>query len=146
MPEFSFDYKRLLELIWQELQLDEVKASVTKLRGIDWNPFNDDGDEYVGVFAEIDHNWDLIFDVAVKAAAVAERAVVSGVSLSNPQKHKAVVEVLDGLIRAPWYVEPFDSIILDGIIHGAVKFLQAVNWGVELPPSIPAKVEFNEIG
>lgn len=145
MSSFSVDYKQLIAMLWEQLQLEEVKQSVTALKGIDWNPFDEDGDQYEGAFAEIDHNFDLIWDVAVKAAAAMQRVVVDGASLSNPQKHKAVVELLDNLIRGPWYVEPFDGIILDGIVKGAVKFLRSVNWGIELPPEVPEKIEFREV-
>ncbi len=146
MSAFAVDYKQLVSLIWDQLQLDDAKAAVVGLKGIDWNPFDEDGDEYDGVFAEIDHNFDLIWDVATKAAAAMQRVVIDGASLSNAEKHKAVVEILDNLIRGPWYIEPFDGIILDGIVKGAVKFLRAINWGIELPPDVPAVIKFREIG
>jgi hypothetical protein len=141
----DFDHKQLARLIWDQLNLDEVKASVVALRGIDWNPFDEDGDEYVGIFAEINHNFSLIFDVAQQAAAVAQRIVVDGASLSDPQKHKVVVQVLDDLIRLPFYAEPFDGPVLDVLIKSAVKFVRSVNWGIDLPPDLPAKIEFREV-
>jgi hypothetical protein len=140
------DYKELARLVWVQLQLDEVKQSVVALKGIDWNPFDDDADEYVGVFAEINHNFALIWDVAQKAAAVAERIVVDGASLSDPQKHKVVVQVIDDLIRLPFYAEPFDGPVIDVLVKSAVKMLRAIQWGIDLPPAIPAKVEYKEIG
>lgn len=140
------DYKQLARLIWNQLQLDDVKQSVVALKGIDWNPFDEDGDEYVGVFAEINHNFSLVWDVAQKAAAVAERIVVDGASLSDPQKHKVVVQVIDDLIRLPFYAEPFDGPVIDVLVKSAVKMLRAVQWGIDLPPEVPAKVEFKEIG
>jgi hypothetical protein len=141
----DFDHKQLARLIWDQLKLDEVKASIVALRGIDWNPFDEDGDEYVGIFAEINHNFSLIFDVAQQAAAVAQRIVVDGSSLSDPQKHKVVVQVLDDLIRLPFYAEPFDGPVLDVLIKSAVKFVRSVNWGIDLPPDLPAKIEFREV-
>lgn len=142
----EFDHRQLARLIWDQLQLDEVKASVVALKGIDWNPFDEDGDEFNGVFAEINHNFSLVFDVAQQAAAVAQRIVVDGASLSDPQKHKAVVQVLDDLIRLPFYAEPFDGPVLDVLVKSAVKLLRAVNWGIELPVTVAAKVEFREVG
>lgn len=142
----EFDYKQLARLVWDQLKLDEVKESVVALRGIDWNPFNEDGDEYVGIFSEINHNFSLIFDVAQQAAAVAQRIVVDGASLSDPQKHKVVVQVLDDLIRLPFYAEPFDGPVIDVLVKSAVKMLRAVNWGIDLPATIAAKIEFKEIG
>lgn len=140
------DYKELARLVWEQLKLDEVKASVKALKGIDWNPFDEDGDEFVGVFAEINHNFSLVWDVAQKAAAVAERIVVDGASLSDPQKHKVVVQVLDDLIRLPFYAEPFDGPVIDVLVKSAVKALRAIQWGIDLPPEIPAKVPYKEIG
>jgi hypothetical protein len=142
----EFDHKQLAKLIWSQLELDQVKASVVALKGVDWNPFNDDGDEYVGVFQEINHNFTLVFDVAQKAAAVAQRIVVDGASLSDPQKHKAVVQVLDDLIRLPFYAEPFDGPVLDVLVKSAVKLVRAVNWGIDLPPTVAVKIEFREVG
>ena len=146
MSAITVDVKTLARLVWNQLQLDEVKQSVKALKGIDWNPFNEDGDEYVGAFQELNHNWNLIFDVAQKAAAVAERIVVDGASLTDPQKHKVVVQVLDDCIRLPFYAEPFDGPILDVLVKSAVKALRAIQWGIELPPEVPAKIEFREIG
>lgn len=140
------DYKELARLVWVQLQLDEVKASVVALKGIDWNPFDEDADEYVGVFGEINHNFSLIFDVAQKAAAVVQRIVVDGASLTDPQKHRVVVQVLDDLIRLPFYAEPFDGPVIDVLVKSAVKMLRAIQWGIDLPPAIPAKIEFKEIG
>jgi hypothetical protein len=31
-------------------------------------------------------------------------------------------------------------------VKSAVKMLRAIQWGIDLPPAIPAKVEFKEIG
>ena len=144
----SVDYKELAKTIATQLNLEELKGSLTALKGIDWNPFDEDGDQYVGVFGEMQHNWDLLFDVAVKAAHLAERTVVGVASLDNPQKHKVVVQVLDDLVRAPWYIEPFDGLIFDGLVTAAVKFAKVINWGVELPEVIPAETPkpFEEIG
>jgi hypothetical protein len=146
MSAATFDHKQLARLVWDQLQLDELKASVVALKGIDWNPFDEDADEYVGVFGEINHNFSLIFDVAQKAAAVAQRIVVDGASLSDPQKHKVVVQVLDDLIRLPFYAEPFDGPVIDVLVKSAVKMLRAVNWGIDLPPDVPAVVKFREVG
>ncbi len=142
----AINYKELARLVWVQLELDEVKASVVALKGIDWNPFDEDADEYVGVFGELNHNFSLVFDVAQKAAAVVQRIVVDGASLSDPQKHKVVVQVLDDLIRLPFYAEPFDGPVLDVLVKSAVKLLRAVNWGIELPATVAAKIEFREVG
>jgi len=146
MSAVSIDHKELARLVWNQLELEKVKAAVQALRGIDWNPFDEDADEYVGVFGEINHNFGLVFDVAAQAAAVVQRIVVDGASLSDPQKHRVVVQILDDLIRLPFYAEPFDGPVLDVLVKSAVKMLRAVNWGIELPPQIAAKIEFREVG
>ncbi len=146
MSAVTIDHKELARLVWAQLDLDEVKAAVVALKGIDWNPFDEDADEYVGVFGEINHNFGLVFDVAAQAAAVVQRIVVDGASLSDPQKHRVVVQILDDLIRLPFYAEPFDGPVLDVLVKSAVKMLRAVNWGIELPPQIAAKIEFREVG
>jgi hypothetical protein len=145
MSAVTFDHKQLARLVWDQLKLSEVRDSVVALKGLDWNPFDDDGDEYVGIFAEINHNFSLVFDVAQQAAAVAQRIVVDGASLSDPQKHRVVVQVLDDLIRLPFYAEPFDGPVIDVLVKSAVKMLRAVNWGIDLPPDVPAVVKFREV-
>lgn len=142
----QIDLKRLVALVWAQLELDALKGEVQKLRGIDWNPFDEDGDEYDGAFAEIHHNWELVWNVVLQAVAVTERIIVDGASLSNAQKHKVVVGILDDIVRLPWYAEPFDGPVLDALVKAAVKFLKAVNWGIELPPDTPEKIEFKEVG
>jgi hypothetical protein len=145
MPEFNVDAKKLALLIWEELQLEEVKTSIVALKGIDWNPFNEDLDEHVGAWAEMQHNWDLLWDVALKVVQAVQRVLVGGLSLASPQKHAAAVKILDDLIRAPWYVEPFDGTVIDMLIKSAVKFMQSVNWGVELPEFPNAQIAFREV-
>jgi hypothetical protein len=145
MSAANIDHRELARLIWEQLRLSEWRDSIVALRGIDWNPFDDDGDEYVGIFSEINHNFSLVFDVAQQAAAVAQRIVVDGASLSDPQKHRVVVQVLDDLIRLPFYAEPFDGPVIDVLVKSAVKMLRAVNWGIDLPPDVPAVVKFREV-
>jgi hypothetical protein len=145
MSAATFDHKQLALLVWDQLNLSELRDSVVALKGIDWNPFDDDEDEYAGIFSEINHNFSLIFDVAQKAAAVTQRIVVDGAVLSDPQKHKVVVQVLDDLIRLPFYAEPFDGPVIDVLVKSAVKMLRAVNWGIDLPPDVPAVVKFREV-
>jgi hypothetical protein len=145
MSTANIDHRELARLIWEQLRLSELRDSIVALRGIDWNPFDDDGDEYVGIFSEINHNFSLVFDVAQQAAAVAQRIVVDGASLSDPQKHKVVVQVLDDLIRLPFYAEPFDGPVLDVLVKSAVRLLRSVDWGIDLPPAVPAKIEFREV-
>jgi hypothetical protein len=145
MSAANIDHRELARLIWEQLRLSELRDSVVALKGIDWNPFDEDEDEYVGIFSEINHNFSLIFDVAQKAAAVAQRIVVDGASLSDPQKHRVVVQVLDDLIRLPFYAEPFDGPVIDVLVKSAVKMLRAVNWGIDLPPDVPAVVKFREV-
>lgn len=143
---FAVDYKELARQVAEELKLSEVKDALTALKTIDWNPFNEDGDEHVGAWQEIQHNWGLIWDVAVQSCEVAERMVVGVAKLEDPQKHKVVVQVLDDLVRAPWYVEPFDGLIFDALVTAAVKFNKAINWGIPMPEIPPATTEFKEIG
>jgi hypothetical protein len=145
MSAANIDHRELARLIWEQLRLSELRDSVVALKGIDWNPFDEDEDEYVGIFSEINHNFSLIFDVAQQAAAVAQRIVVDGASLSDPQKHRVVVQVLDDLIRLPFYAEPFDGPVIDVLVKSAVKMLRAVNWGIDLPPDVPAVVKFREV-
>ena len=144
--DVNVNYKELARLVAEELELQGVKDALTRLRGFDWNPFDDDGDEHVGVWAELQNNWDLIFDVAVQAALVMRRGIEGVASLDNPQKHKVVVQVLDDLVRVPWFLEPFDGIVFDGIVTAAVKYCKMVDWGLSLPEGKPAPIGFREVG
>jgi hypothetical protein len=130
MADINIDKNEIVEFMVDYLQLEEFKESVGKLKDIDWNPFDDDGDEFVGVWAEIQHNYDLIWDVAVNLVGVAERIVVGGLSLENEQKHNVVVSALDRALKSPWYLEPFDGVALGMLVTAAVKFLKMVDWGV----------------
>lgn len=144
--DISVDYKELARKVAEELNIAELKESLSKLKTLDWNPFDDDGDQYVGVWQELQHNWDLIFDVAVQSARVVRRGIEGVASLDDPQKHKVVVQVLDDLVRAPWYIEPFDGVAFDGIVTAAVKYCKLVDWGLSLPEGKPAPIGFKEIG
>jgi len=113
----------LVKYLVKSMKTSELSKAMKGLKEIDWNPFDDDGDEYDSAWKEIVHNKDLVFDAAVALSVTAERLVVEGMSLSAPQKHKAVVSALDKAIALPFFMEPFDGKVIDLIVTGAVKFM-----------------------
>ena len=126
----EFELNEVVDFLEEYLKLGEVKDSIKKLKGIDWNPFNEDGDEYVGAFEELQHNLDLISDAAEDLCKTVQFMLIGGQTLSNQQKHKAVVKALDNAVRLPFWAEPFDGILFDVIVKMAVKNLKKVNFGV----------------
>jgi hypothetical protein len=143
----TFDKDRLVQFLKDELEFESRKSAITGIGKIDWNPFDDDGDEYTTVWSEMSHNWDLIWDALIAVVGVLETIVVEGVSLSAPQKKDAAVSLLDDLLKLPFYLEPFDGIALGMLVDAAVRFMNKVNWGVDVPvlASIPSDV-YKEIG
>lgn len=133
-PKVEISLDEIVDFMWEYLEMDNVKSEIRKLKSFDWNPFNEDGDEYAGAFAEMAHNWELIWNVMKQFVNVAERIVVGGVGLTNQQKHKAVVEAIDRAIRLPFFLEPFDGIVIDMFVTAAVKFWNTVGWGVDATP------------
>ena len=97
-------------------------------REFDFNPFNQDDDEYVGPWQEIRHDGALLGDVVTAAIHVAERITIDGISLNDAQKHAVVVQALDDAIRLPWYAEPFDGTIFNMAVTTAVRTMNAVGW------------------
>lgn len=150
MAEVKIEKDELVSFLIDYLDIEGVKGKLSGLKQIDWNPFDDDGDEYDTVFAEIRHNWDLIWDALTALVQTAERIVVGGVTLTNVQKHEAVVSALDKALVLPWYMEPFDGVALGMLVASAVKFMNKVDWGVEgtLVPLVvgPSADGFKEIG
>lgn len=130
MPKIDVDVNEVVEFLMEYAEVDALKEEIGRLRGIDWNPFNEDEDEYVGVWAELQHNYELIHNVAVRLITTVEKLVVGGLSLSNQQKHKAVVSALDRAVRAPFYLEPFDGPLFDMLVAAAVSLMNRVNWGM----------------
>jgi hypothetical protein len=129
-PSIAFDgdaLRRVAAVIYKEVNGKQIVEELAKLRAeFDWNPFDDDGDEYVGVWEEVKHNFQLVGNVAMSVVLVAERATISGQSLSDPQKHAACVQALDDIIRLPWYLEPFDNVALDMAVSTAVAALNSI--------------------
>ena len=113
----------LVKYLVKSLKSAELTKAMKGLKEIDWNPFDDDGDEYDTAWKEIVHNKELVFDAAVALAETAERIVIEGMALSAPQKHDAVVSALDKAISLPFFMEPFDGKVIDLIVTGAVKFM-----------------------
>lgn len=124
--------QEVLDFLKEFLELDKFSEELSKMKGIDWNPFDEDGDEHVGAFQEMHHNFELIWSAAMALTKSVEQIVIGGISLTNQQKHKAVVKALDDLIRLPWYAEPFDGPLLDVLVKISVQYWNAVNWGVQL--------------
>ena len=109
MAKIEVDPKEIVDFLWEKLELEDTKNAIGALKGIDWNPFNDDDDEYETPWQEIGHNWDLIWDAAVSISHTVGNLLIGGVELTDPQKHKVVVSALDRAIRLPFYLEPFDG-------------------------------------
>lgn len=131
--DVTFDKTQVVEYIERTLEDSGVLAAIGAAKALDWNPFNDDGDEYVGPWQEMRHNCDLILDVARAAILLAETIVIDGRSLTNPQKRDAVVQVLDDCIRLPWYAEPFDGIAIGLLVDSGVAAFNALGWVQEIP-------------
>lgn len=132
MPKIVFDKDALTRVsaaIYEAIDGPEFIEKVRALKkNIDWNPFNEDGDEFVGPWAEIRQNFKLVGDVALAAVHCAERIVVEGRELSAPQKHAACVQALDDILRLPWYLEPLDGPVLDMVVSTAVAGLNGIAW------------------
>lgn len=130
----------LVKYLVKSLKTPELTKAMNGLKEIDWNPFDDDGDEYDTAWKEIVHNKDLVFDAAVALAHTAERLVIEGKSLSAPQKHDAVVSALDKAIALPFFMEPFDGKVIDLIVTGAVKFMNLLRKSKPAPEvEVPVK-------
>lgn len=125
-PEINLD--RIVAALEQELQTEQLARSFNQLRGLDWNPFDEDEDEFIGPFAEMNHNLELIWDFALDVVHLAERARLGARKLTSPEKHKVVVEILDDAVRLPWYAEMFDGPAFDVLVKVAVGYLNAVGW------------------
>jgi len=129
----EFNKDQIVDYIERKLDDSGLLAAITAAKALDWNPFDDDGDEYVGAWAEMRHNADLILGVARGAILLAEQIVIDGRSLTNPQKRDAVVAVLDDCIRLPWYAEPFDGIAIGLLVDSGVAAFNALGWVQEIP-------------
>lgn len=147
MMEIQFDKDRLVEFLKQELDIEGKKSAITGLSKIDWNPFNEDGDEHVGVWAEMKNNWSLVWDAILAIVGTLEKIVVEGTTLTAPQKKDAAVSLLDDCLKLPFFLEPFDGIALGMLIDAGVSYMNKVDWGIETPEiaALPSDV-YKEIG
>jgi len=58
--EVKIDIKEIGQVLYDGLDIPELMASIKQLKDVDAWPFNEDGDQYVGVKAEVQHNWDVV--------------------------------------------------------------------------------------
>jgi hypothetical protein len=130
----NIEGQEIQDFLVKYLELEVLKEEIKDLKGIDWNPFDDDRDQYDGVWEEMGHNFELIWSATLAITKTVELIVVGGVSLTNRQKHKAVVQALDDAIRLPFYAEPFDGPLIDLVVKIAVRYWNSVNWNVPVPP------------
>lgn len=132
MPSISFDKDALIKVAAAIYQTVDGPALVEQLRTlkkrIDWNPFDDDGDEFEGPWSEIRQNFKIVGEVALKVVHCAEMLVVEGQQLSAPQKHAACVAALDDILRLPWYLEPLDGPAIDLVVSTAVAAMNSIGW------------------
>ena len=126
----EFEMKDVVDFLEDYLDFEELEDKVVGLKGIDWNPFDEDQDEYEGVWAEMHHNWQLLWDAVCAVTNTLERVVIGGVMLSNQEKHKAAVETLDRAIRLKWYLEPFDGPAINMLVKASVSWWNSVDWGI----------------
>ncbi len=125
----EFDYKEIADFLEDFLEIPHIVEKLERLKDeFDWNPFDEDQDAYVGVFAEVSHNADLVWDLTCAVCNTLEAVVVGGLSLTSQEKHRAAKEALDRAIRLPWYAEPFDGPMIDLMIGFAVRHLNSVGW------------------
>lgn len=145
MPDVVVDTKQLkiiVQAVLNDAGFQKVKTSAINLKkGFDINPFNSDSDEYNGLFEENQHNLDLIFDLVTQALMLVRSVVIDGQSLSDPEKHAVAREVLDEVIKLPFYLEWFDGPAIDVVIKFAVKYLNAVNWFSDQTPIIDSPAD-----
>lgn len=139
-PEVHFDKDALDKVAAAIYEAIDAPVFIEKIKALkkdfDWNPFDEDGDEFETAWDEIRHNFQLIGDVAMAAVHCAERVTIAGVELTAPQKHAAVVQALDDIIRLPWYAEPFDGPALNMAVSTAVSALNSLNWFKELSDGV----------
>lgn len=128
--EVKIDLKEIAQVLYDGLDIPELMASIKQLKDVDAWPFNEDGDQYVGVKAEVQHNWDVVTTFLKEIARVLQSLIVNGQSLSNPQKHKIAADLLDRAIRLPFWAEPFDGLLIDMVIKLVVAQMNLVNWGM----------------
>jgi hypothetical protein len=127
-PRVEIELDEIVDFLIEDLGIEALSEKMTALGGIDWNPFDEDGDEYESIWSEMQHNFSLVWQATDALVFTAERIVVNGIELSAPEKHRAVVAALDRAIRLPWYAEPFDGPLLDMIVVGAVNKWNSIDW------------------
>jgi len=138
----EFKKDELVKYLIKQLAIDGLKKATKNLKDIDWNPFDDDDDEYDTPWKEMVHNKDLVVEAAMALVNTAERIVIEGNKLTSSQKHDAVVSALDKAIKLPWYAEAFDGKIISLLVTSVVKTMNALKKSapvaVQLPPEFIA--------
>lgn len=123
------NHKELVRQVVEYLEVANLNQALKTLtHEFDWNPFNNDGDEYDGFWPEVRHNMDLVNDVIMATVMVLEKATVGGRELKSPEKLDIAVGVLDEALRLPWYAEMFDGPLLKILVSQAVSIMNKVHW------------------
>lgn len=134
----EFEKDELVKYLIKQLALSGLKKAAKNLKDIDWNPFDDDDDEYDTAWKEIVHNKDLLVEAAAALVNTAERIIIEGNRLTAAQKHDAVVAALDKAIILPWYAEPFDGKIISLLVTSVVKTMNMFRKSEPVPaPYVP---------
>lgn len=127
--KIKVDARELADFVLEYLEVESLNQEVKRLRAeFDFNPFDEDGDAYVGAWAELRHNMELINDVVFGVIGVLERLVIGGQSLRAPEKLDAAVAALDKALALPWYAEMFDGPALKLLVSQAVALANLVGW------------------
>ncbi len=128
----TIDVAALKEKAFEYFDVETIKNSFGGIKEVDWNPFEIKDGKPVGFsntfisikgapFAALQ-----AFGWAVEKAAVDLKAVRAG-----GEKKKALVSLIDDLIKLPFWAEPFDAMAISWVIDVIIDGLNRLfgnNW------------------
>lgn len=120
----TVDVAMLKEKAFEYFDVETIKTKFTEVKDVDWNPFEIKDGKPVGFTNTFISLKGAPFEVlkalgwAVEKAAVDLKAIKAG-----GEKKKALVALIDDMVKLPFWAEPFDGMAISWLIDVAIDGL-----------------------
>jgi len=111
--------------IFDYFDVDKLRSIAGQAGNLEWNPFklNSDG-KPIGFDDSIVKAPGMAVELIKSLGIVVEKVCRdAGAVASGGEKKKALVELLDEIIKLPFFLEPFDGVIIGWLIDKLIEWL-----------------------
>ena len=121
----TINSSQIKQQIYSYFDVDKLRTIAGQAGNLEWNPFklNADG-KPIGFDDSVVKAPGMAVDLIKALGIVVEKVCAdAGAVASGGEKKKALVELLDEIIKLPFFLEPFDGMIIGWLIDKLIEWL-----------------------